>query len=140
MMTRASLFVDTSGWAAALDRGDTYYQQTQQIIQRAYQQQRPLITSNYVLSELAPLLERRNVARTTLLLAMRTIRADPRVSIVHIDKATDDEAWALLDARLDKQWSLVDASSFILMRRMGITEALTNDHHFEQAGLLRLLL
>jgi predicted nucleic acid-binding protein len=35
---------------------------------------------------------------------------------------------------------LVDASSFILMRRMGMTEALTNDHHFEQAGLVRLLL
>jgi len=61
------------------------------------------------------------------------------VSVVHIDQATDDEAWALLDARLDKQWSLVDASSFILMQRMGITEALTNDHHFEQASLVGLL-
>jgi predicted nucleic acid-binding protein len=140
MMIRSSLFVDTSGWAAAIDRGDTFYQQAQQIVHRAYQQKRPLITSNYILSELAPLLERRNVARTTLLLAIRTIRADPRVSVIHIDQAIDNEAWALLDARLDKQWSLVDASSFILIRRMGIIEALTNDHHFEQAGLSRLLL
>jgi len=61
------------------------------------------------------------------------------MSVIHIDQATDDDAWTLLDARLDKHWSLVDATSFILMRRMGITEALTNDHHFEQASLVRLL-
>ncbi|HUY79863.1 MAG TPA: hypothetical protein VMV29_24035 [Ktedonobacterales bacterium] len=139
MMTRTNLFVDTSGWMATIDRGDTFHAAAQQILQTAYQQRRPLITSNYVLSELAPLLERRNVARATLLLAIKTIRSDPRVTVVHVDESTDDEAWALLDARLDKQWSLVDASSFILMARMGILDAFTNDHHFEQAGFVRLL-
>jgi len=124
---------------ATIDRGDTFHAAAQQILQTAYQQRRPLITSNYVLSELAPLLERRNVARATLLLAIKTIRSDPRVTVVHVDESTDDEAWALLDARLDKQWSLVDASSFILMARMGILDAFTNDHHFEQAGFVRLL-
>jgi len=53
MMARTSLFVDTSGWAASIDRGDTFYQQAQQIIQTAYQQNRPFVTSNYVLCELA---------------------------------------------------------------------------------------
>jgi len=133
------VFIDTSGWVASIDRGDTFFQQAKQIIQTAYQQKRLLITSNYVLSELAPLLQRRNVAQATLSLAIKTSKTDPRVTVVHIDQATDDEAWALLDARMDKQWSLVDASSFILMQRMGITEALTNDHHCEQAGYIRLL-
>jgi predicted nucleic acid-binding protein len=44
----------------------------------------------------------------------------------------------LLEARLDKSWSLVDATSFVVMRRFGIGEALTPDHHFEQMGFTRL--
>jgi len=45
----------------------------------------------------------------------------------------------LLRQRLDKDWSLCDAVSFILMREYGIEDALTSDHHFEQAGFRRLL-
>jgi hypothetical protein len=39
----------------------------------------------------------------------------------------------------DKSYSLCDAVSFVLMRRHGLTEALTTDHHFEQEGFARLL-
>ena len=41
--------------------------------------------------------------------------------------------------RFDKNYSLCDAVSFILMRRRGLYEALTTDHHFEQEGFRRLL-
>ena len=61
------------------------------------------------------------------------------VEVVHVDPRLHDEAWQLLLARPDKEWSLVDCSSFAVMRQRGITEALTTDHHFEQAGLIRLL-
>jgi len=57
---------------------------------------------------------------------------------VYIERAIDDEAWGLLESRLDKQWSLVDASSFIVMKQSGMTEALTTDHHFTQAGFTRI--
>jgi predicted nucleic acid-binding protein len=43
-----------------------------------------------------------------------------------------------LKARVDKDWSLVDASSFVVMPMLGIVEALTTDHHFLQAGFVRL--
>jgi predicted nucleic acid-binding protein len=45
----------------------------------------------------------------------------------------------LLADRPDKEWSLVDCTSFVLMERRGLTEALTTDHHFEQASFVRLL-
>ncbi len=51
----------------------------------------------------------------------------------------DEQGWALLKSRPDKEWSLVDAASFVVMRERGIHEALTTDHHFEQAGFARLL-
>jgi uncharacterized protein len=45
----------------------------------------------------------------------------------------------LLEARPDKAWSLVDCSSFAIMQQQNMSQALTNDHHFEQAGFIRLL-
>ncbi len=45
----------------------------------------------------------------------------------------------MLAERPDKEWSLVDCASFVLMRQREINEALTSDHHFEQAGFSRLL-
>ena len=44
----------------------------------------------------------------------------------------------LLQQRPDKEWSLCDAVSFLLMPAHGVQDALTTDHHFEQAGFVRL--
>jgi predicted nucleic acid-binding protein len=100
---------------------------------------RPLVTTNYVLSELAALLTTRARApRVDILAYLRDIRTDPQVHIVHVDSRLDEDAWDLLDQMLDKDWSLVDAASFVVMRRLGIAEALTTDHHFTQAGFVRL--
>ncbi|MFM6058496.1 MAG: hypothetical protein ACKO1I_17670 [Microcystis aeruginosa] len=52
---------------------------------------------------------------------------------------TDTLAWTLCKSRIDKAWSLVDCTSFIVMQQMEIQEALTTDQHFEQAGFIRLL-
>ena len=64
---------------------------------------------------------------------------DPSVQIVPIDLSLEAAAWQLWKSRPDKEWSLVDCSSFIVMQQRGLTEALTTDHHFEQAGFVRLL-
>lgn len=45
----------------------------------------------------------------------------------------------LYAARPDKAWSLTDCISFVVMTDRGLTEALTGDHHFEQAGFRALL-
>ena len=41
--------------------------------------------------------------------------------------------------RLDKEWSITDCASFLVMQERGITEALTSDRHFEQTGYIALL-
>lgn len=56
-----------------------------------------------------------------------------------MDEALHQRAISLLESRLDKQYSLCDAVSFVLMREWGLTDALTTDHHFEQEGFRRLL-
>ena len=50
-----------------------------------------------------------------------------------------DEGIAWFAAYTDKRWSVTDCISFVVMHREGIVDALTNDHHFEQAGFRALL-
>jgi predicted nucleic acid-binding protein len=59
--------------------------------------------------------------------------------VVRVDKEIFGEAWRLYSERLDKEWSFTDCASFIVMNRMGLTDAFTSDHHFEQAGFNILL-
>jgi len=61
------------------------------------------------------------------------------VNVIYIDAVIETAAWSLLKNRADKTWSLVDATSFVIMQQLGVQEALTTDHHFEQAGFIRLL-
>lgn len=61
------------------------------------------------------------------------------VDVMFIGNSLHDEGIDLLQKRMDKTWSLCDAVSFVLMKQLNITEALTTDHHFEQAGFIRLL-
>jgi predicted nucleic acid-binding protein len=79
-----------------------------------------------------------HLPRLQVIGAINTIKAHRAVEIVHIEQAIDKEAWELLEKYLDKEWSLVDASSFLVMRRFGMTQVLTGDHHFDQAGFIRL--
>ncbi len=139
MTPPTNLFVDTAGWADPLLRNTPDHQRMAAFYAAVLASDRPLVTTNYVLSELAALLTTRARApRGDILGYVKDIRTDPHVHIVHIDPGLDEEAWDLLDVMVDKNWSLVDAASFVVMRRLGITEALTTDHHFSQAGFVRL--
>ena len=96
-------------------------------------------TTNYIITELVALLSSRyHLPRQQVIKVINAIKADIAVEVVYIEKSTDDEAWALLESRLDKEWSLVDASSFIVMKQFGMTQALTTDHHFTQAGFIKV--
>lgn len=134
------VFADTSGWASFFVETELHHAKVLRLMEQWQQKTRRVVTTNYVLSELLPLLTMRlHVRRKRALNLIEPIRLDPLVEIVHIDESLDADAWRLLENRLDKAWSLVDAASFVVMKNRRITEALTTDHHFEQAGFTRLL-
>ena len=134
------VFADTSGWASFFVETELHHAKVLRLMEQWQQKTRRVVTTNYVLSELLPLLTMRlHVRRKRALNLIEPIRLDPLVKIVHIDESLDADAWRLLENRLDKAWSLVDAASFVVMKNRRITEALTTDHHFEQAGFTRLL-
>ncbi|MYB95846.1 type II toxin-antitoxin system VapC family toxin [Candidatus Poribacteria bacterium] len=133
------VFVDTSGWASFFMKKDPYHAKALRLMAQWQQQNRRVVTINYVLTELIALFTRDRVPRSTALDYIETIRSADWVEIVHIDESLDEKAWQLLENRLDKEWSLVDAASFVVMQDSGITEALATDHHFEQARFVYLL-
>lgn len=138
-MPRSSVFVDTAGWGAYVDEREQDHQAVVDTLQNAARQGRRLVTTNYVLAELVALLtSHMHFPRARVLTAIDAIRASSLLDIVHVSQTIDDEAWALLKARPDKEWSLVDAASFVVMRQHGMTDAITTDHHFDQAGFVRL--
>jgi hypothetical protein len=64
----------------------------------------------------------------------------PEVEIVRLDETLFANAFELYKSHTDKTWGLVDCISFVVMRERGITDALTSDKHFVQAGFRALML
>jgi uncharacterized protein len=136
----AELFADTSGFASLADLSQPFHSVAAHLYRAARNRNRKVVTTNYVVAELVALLTsplRR--PRASIVSFVDALKTSPYVEVVHVDPLLDDEAWQLLKSRQDKDWSLVDCASFVVMTRRGITEALTTDHHFEQAGFVRLL-
>lgn len=67
------------------------------------------------------------------------LRGSPRVKIVPADSQLLNRGLELMRQRPDKNWSLTDCTSFIVMGDTGLRQALTGDQHFEQAGFQALL-
>jgi uncharacterized protein len=97
------------------------------------------VTHNYVLVEFVALAHARKHPRHFALSFVADIATHPDVEVVWVDEERHAAALAMLQAQLDKSYSLCDAISFLLMTERAVREALTTDQHFEQAGFRRLL-
>jgi hypothetical protein len=92
-----------------------------------------LVTTAWVLVELADALSA-PTARMTAVAFLQAVRSDPLFDVVEFDAEVYRAGFDLFATRPDKAWSLTDRISFVVMTRRGLTDALTADHHFEQAG------
>jgi len=67
------------------------------------------------------------------------LRLLPNVQIISASTTLLADGLTLYRTRPDKEWSLTDCTSFVVMENEQITEAFTSDHHFQQAGFVKLL-
>ena len=91
------------------------------------------VTTAWVISELASAMSQ-SVNRPFFLSLLRDLQTDARVTIVPPSKELFDRGIDLFSQRTDKEWSLTDCISFLVMQDHGLKEAATLDHHFIQAG------
>ena len=92
-----------------------------------------MVTTDAVLIELADGLSHLSSRRSAIKF-IEGLRIDPAMRVVPSGRKMLERGWELYRRRSDKEWSLTDCMSFATMNRLQLTEALTGDHHFEQAG------
>ena len=132
-MTQA--FADTSFYVALVNPRDALHAAATELAETF---RGAIVTTEYVLLEAANWLARSG-DRQVFVELLRQIRADRRTTVVSGTSALFERGLDLYSRRQDKDWSLTDCSSFDVMREHGLVEAMTADHHFEQAGFTVLL-
>jgi len=133
-----TLFVDTGYFLALGISRDTWHVRATEWAKQIQTKKLKLVTTQAVLFEIGTALSRttfRNLASQLL----RGIANDPIFEVIEMDTLRYRQALDLFEAHSDKDWSLTDCASFVVMRELGLTHALSADHHFEQAGFIALL-
>jgi predicted nucleic acid-binding protein len=130
-----TVFADTFYFLALYYPDDQYHVQTVRI---ASQLKARFLTTDWVLTEVADALstgrDHKNVAPL-----IHRLRESPVWEVVPFSRDRFDAGLAFHARHHDKEWTLTDCTSFLVMRERGISEALTGDRHFEQAGFIALL-
>jgi uncharacterized protein len=136
---RSEVFLDTS-FAIALSAPDDYLHQRAthwaELLEIAGTR---LVTTQAVMLEIGNALSKQPYRQGAVVL-LNALAADSQVEIVPLSQELYDRAFQLYCERQEKEWNFIDCVSFIVMQYSGITEALTANKHFQQAGFRALLL
>jgi predicted nucleic acid-binding protein len=130
-----STFLDTSFLLALASESDELHHRALAWKERL---RGPFLISDFIFLEVGDsfaLPEDRSLALSMI----DDLESSPQVEIVRANPAWFNRGLQLFRKRLDKAWALTDCISFEIMREFGLTDALTHDHHFEQAGFRALL-
>jgi uncharacterized protein len=135
------VFVDTAAWIAVLNSRDNYHLPARQVMDQLRQQKAALVTTEFVLLEVADALSNPPIRVQTVnfMDSLLQLPQLPAIQIIPINRSLWLEGWALYKQRMDKEWGLTDCTSFVVMMQEQITQAFTSDRHFEQAGFVNLL-
>lgn len=125
-------FVDTSFWVAFTFRRDPHHDDALALWAAP---QRELMTTDHVVGETWTFLRRR-AGHTEAVRFLSAVEGSSKVGIVHVDAAVESEALTWLRRHDEREYSFVDATSFALMRRQRISEALAFDGDFSAAGFI----
>ena len=131
-----AIFIDTSYILALVNTSDEYHERASVVASTIAGR---FVITEAVLTEIGNTLSRlrwRSAAVSTI----EDLQNDPDIEVVSVSSELFDRATRLYSSRMDKEWGLTDCISFVVMQDMGITDALTTDYHFRQAGFRALLI
>lgn len=132
------LFVDTSGWIALANRSDRLHTTATRIYNDRFKAGSGFITHAGVMLEVGNGLSLVRLRHLAVQLKVR-IDASVRIEVIALTEELYEAGWQMYTNRPDKDWGIVDCISFVIMQERNLTEALTADRHFQQAGFIKLL-
>ncbi|MFM6219474.1 MAG: type II toxin-antitoxin system VapC family toxin [Dolichospermum sp.] len=132
------VFLDTSFAIALSSVTDQNHARAVELANQIETNRTLLVTTQAILLEIGNALSKQRY-RASAIQLLESLETDPNVEVVLLTNSLYQVAFNLFKQREDKEWGLVDCISFIVMQDRGITDALTADTHFQQAGFRALL-
>lgn len=129
------VFLDTVGLLAVWDRADQWHAAAERTFSGLRRSLRPMVATTFVLSECGNAAARRPYR--TRVCRLREI-LETAGDLISPNDADWNAAWAAYERGVAGDAGIVDLLSFAVMRRLGISEAFTNDRHFQAAGFVTL--
>ena len=139
MNATATYFADTSFWIALSHRPDQHHGPASAWSRHVVERNASILTTEAVLWEWMNALAD-SATRLMASEGYRRCHQDPQIEVVPFAADTVAAAMRFYEARHDKNWSLTDCLSFLVMEQRQVPRALTTDHHFRQAGFEAVLL
>ena len=131
-----AVFVDT-GYLLALEIANDQYHQTAMQHWQGIVAERPrLVTTSYVFDEIVTFFNSRRHHAKAIEVGNNLLQS-PSTQLIHVDTALFYEGWAYFQRHQDKDYSLTDCISFLVMQKLGIQKAFAFDQHFVQAGFTK---
>ena len=133
-----TVLVDTAAWIALVNTRDELHFRAEQTMAELRRGKVALMTTEFVLLEVANALCT-SAWRAKAVKLIEGFRSLPDLLIVPADTILLAEGWELYRSRPDKEWSLTDCTSIVVLQKEHIEQVFTSDHHFKQAGFVTLL-
>ncbi len=135
----SKVFLDTAYAVALSAPKDQFHSRAVILAEQLETTRANLITTRAVMLEIGNALSKQRYRDASIVL-LDALEADPKVEISSLSEQLYLRAMQLYRTRRDKEWRLTDCISFVVMQEQGITQALTTDAHFQQAGFRALML
>lgn len=132
-------FLDTAYAIALSAVTDQYHQKAEILSSQIEKEAIPLITTRAVILEIGNALAKLRY-RAAAIELLDSLEEDTNVEIIPLSEELYSQAMELYRQRPDKEWGITDCISFVVMQDYGVTDALTTDEHFNQAGFKALLI
>ena len=132
------IFLDTAYAIALSSNNDKHHNQAVKLAKKIESESIIIVTTRAIQLEIGNALSKQRLRYAGVKL-LEALEEDPSIEIVPLTEDLYYEAFNLYRSRKDKDWGLVDCISFITMNNQKISEALTTDDHFRQAGFRVLL-
>lgn len=137
-MAASEVFADTSALYAFVDRRDAWHETARAAVERAIKSGRLIVTTDYVVTETVNLANARggkHVANRVLDL----IEQSDGIRVEWIGVERFERTKAYFRKHADHGYSFTDCTSFVVMKEERLSEAITTDSHFVEAGFKVLL-
>jgi predicted nucleic acid-binding protein len=132
------IFVDTSGLYALIERQDSHHSAARKAVEKLVRVGRALVVTDYIVAETLNMANARSGAHVAIRV-MDLLEQSAGIRIEWVGSTRFDATKAFFRKHSDHGYSFTDCTSFLVMRELHLTKALTSDGHFAEAGFEALL-